>query len=136
MPQVNLASEFTFTAKKWPDEFCEYSIQWKELFPIYVACFIWGHKFHEKRLLFHCDNMAITNIWATGSSKCPKIMSLVRKMFFLAATNNFTINIKHIAGTDNSIADSLSRFQMSRFHQLAPMAAVQGTEIPPEVWKN
>ena len=122
-------------AKRWPKKFREYSIQWKELFPIYLACFLWRKHFHEKRLLFHCDNLAITNIWSSGSSKCPKIMSLVRKMFFLAAKNNFTVNIKHIAGTNNSLADSLSRFQMSRFRQLAPMAEQQETEIPPEAWQ-
>ena len=123
-----------WVAQKWPDKFAQNSIQWKELFPIYLACYIWGKQFHEKRLLFHCDNMAITNIWATGTSKCTKIMSLVRKIFFIAAENNFTVNIKHIPGIDNSVADSLSRFQMPRFRQLAPMAAPLETVIPPEAW--
>ena len=123
-----------WVAQKWPEKFAQNSIQWKELFPIYLACYIWGKQFHEKRLLFHCDNMAITNIWATGMSKCTKIMSLVRKIFFIAAENNFTVNIKHIPGIDNSVADSLSRFQMPRFRQLAPMAAPLETVIPPEAW--
>ena len=30
--------------------------------------------------------------------------------------------ITHIAGVNNSIADALSRFQMQKFHQLAPDA--------------
>ena len=123
-----------WVARKWPDKYAENSIQWKESFPIYLACFIWGNQFQGKRLLFHCDNMSITNIWATGSSKCKKIMSIVRAMFFIAAKNNFTVNIKHIPGIDNSIADSLSRFQMPRFRQLAPKAAPLETVIPPEAW--
>ena len=31
--------------------------------------------------------------------------------------------IVHIAGSNNTIADALSRFQATRFHQLAPLAA-------------
>ena len=121
-------------SKTWPSNFSHRSIQWKELFPIYLACFIWATEFSNKRLLFHCDNLAVTNIWNSGTSKCPKIMSLVRKLFFIAAKHNFTINIKHIPGTDNSIADALSRLQMDRFRQLAPTASPTETTIPLQAW--
>ena len=121
-------------AQKWPQNLTQHSIQWKELFPIYVTCFVWAKEFEQKRLLFHCDNLAVTNIWNSGSSKCPEIMSLIRKLFFIAAKYNFTINVTHIAGTDNSIADALSRFQMSKFRRLAPTASLQETQLPQEIW--
>ena len=121
-------------AQKWPPAFCNHSIQYKELFPIYLACYLWASEFTEKRLLFHCDNLAVTNIWNSGTSKCPKIMSLVRKLFFIAAKYNFTVNIKHIPGTNNTIADALSRLQMAKFRQLAPTASPRETRIPPQAW--
>ena len=121
-----------WVAQDWPPCLSTNSIQWKELFRIYLACFLWAKEFQQKRLLFHCDNRTITNIWSTGTSKCPKIMSLIRKLFFLAATHNFTINIQHVPGTDNSIADALYRFQMSKFRRIAPAASVEETHSPSE----
>ena len=121
-------------AQKWPPAVSDYSIQFKELFPIYLACYIWASEFNQKRLLFHCDNQTVTDIWQSGTSKCPKIMSLVRKLFFIAAKHNFTVNVKHIPGTNNSIADALSRLQMAKFFKLAPSASPRGTLIPPQAW--
>ena len=61
-------------------------------------------------------------------------MSLVQKLFFIAAKHNFTVNVKHIPGTNNSIADALSRLQMAKFFKLAPSASPRGTLIPPQAW--
>ncbi len=57
-------------------------------------------------------------------------MRLLRDLFYTAATHNFHVNIAHIPGVDNSIADSLSRFQMERFHALAPDADDRPTPLP------
>ncbi len=118
----------------WPKHVDGYSIQWKELFPIYIACFIWADVLSGKRILFNCDNASIVDIWSINSSKCPLISNLLRKLFFISAKHQFTINITHIPGLDNSIADSLSRLQVSRFRQLAPNADHHQTQIPPEAW--
>ena len=123
-----------WVAQKWPPAFRSYSIQYKELFPIYLACYLWANEFSQKRLLFHCDNLAVTDIWHSGTSNCPKIMTLIRKLFFITAKHNFTVNVKHIPGTNNSIADALSRLQMVKFRQLAPKAHPIETKIPPQAW--
>ena len=118
----------------WPAHVQALSIQWKELFPIYVACRLWAHIFSGKRMLFHCDNLAVVNIWSSRSSKCPKVMSLLRKLFFISAKFEFTVFVDHIPGTDNSIADSLSRQQVARFRELAPQAEPEPTNIPADYW--
>ncbi len=74
-----------------------------------MACEVWGPLWSRKCVLFHCDNMAVVQLWRSGLSKAPLFMHLVRALFFVAATNNFHVTITHIAGVDNSIADSLSR---------------------------
>ena len=51
---------------------------------------------------------------------------------------NFTFTATHIPGLDNSIADSLSRFQMDRFRTLAPSASPTASTIPPSamnIWE-
>ena len=39
-----------------------------ELYPIVVACFLWGCQWQKKRILFHCDNMATVQIINKGRS--------------------------------------------------------------------
>lgn len=115
----------------WPSELRSFSIVWKELFPIFLACTIWGQFWQKKRICFHCDNQAVVEIWRKGSTKDQAVMALVRKTFLAAARNNFTLRISHIPGTNNIIADSLSRLQVQRFRQLAPQAETQAEILPP-----
>ena len=49
-------------------------------------------------------------------------MTLVRMLYFCAARYNMHVMITHITGTNNCIADAISRFQMDRFRSLAPQA--------------
>ena len=109
------------------------SIQWQELFAIIAAAMTWGHLWSQKRICFHCDNQAIALAWQGKSSKQPKLMTLLRKLFFIAAQNNFTVTIKHIPGTKNSIADAISRMQLQRFFSLAPQANKDPTPTPGEL---
>ena len=44
------------------------SIQWKELYPIALASLLRVDQWSGKKLLFHCDNQAVVDIWASGSS--------------------------------------------------------------------
>ena len=68
-----------------------------------------GEPMELERICFHCDNQAIALAWQGKSSKQPKLTTLLRKLFFIAAQNNFTVIIKHLPGTKNCIADAISR---------------------------
>ena len=119
-------------ANPWPPSLQAHSIQWKELYPIALACVTWGHTWTRKRILFHCDNLAVGHIWQSGTSRVPAIMHLMRSIVLHAATHQYTINVTHISGIDNSIADSLSRQQLTRFRNLAPAANLHPTSTPVE----
>ena len=116
--------------QKWSSTNHHHSIQWKELYAILIACEVWGHGWTRKRVLFHCDNQTVVYLWRSGMSKAPTLMHLVRALFFVAARHNFHVTVTHIAGTDNGIADALSRFHLQRFAQLAPDADPDPTPIP------
>ena len=105
------------------------SIAWQELYAIVMAATAWGHLWAGRRIIAHCDNLAV-NIWGRNSSKSPTIMTLVRKLFFIAATHHFTIHFSHIQGVNNSIADALSRNDITRFRKLAPNADSQMIALP------
>ena len=111
----------------WPPVLQDRSIQWKEIYPIALACLLWDHHWSGKKLLFHCDNQSVVDIWASGTSRDPLNR---HSIFFSGATNHFTVLVSHIAGTDNSIADSLSRLQITRFRQIAPGADLNPTPVP------
>jgi len=69
-------------------------------------------------------------VWETGTRKSPKIMALVRILFYCATHNNFNICVQHIPGVDNVIADALSRSQQDHFRRLAPKANLHPDNIP------
>ena len=95
-------------------------ILWKELFAIVNAVNTWGHQWAKQKILFHCDNKAVVDIWCKGSTRDTETMALVRLLYFCAAHYDINVVISHIYGVDNCIADLLSRFQVHRFRVLAP----------------
>ena len=101
-----------------------------ELYPIVVACFLWGSQWLKKRILFHCDNMATVQIINKGRSKVKIINKLMRKLTWFAAQYSFTVHAEHVPGKLNNIADAISRFQIKRFRSLAPQADQSPTPCP------
>ena len=59
-------------------------ITWKELYAIAIAVHIWGPSWQWTKILFHCDNKAIVDIWEKGSTKAPETMALVHLLYFCA----------------------------------------------------
>ena len=123
----------------WSLNDCRKDIVWKELFAIVAAVNSWGHHWQRKKVLFHCDNQSVCDIWHRGSSRSPEVMALVRMLYFCAAKFDINVMIAHIAGSSNEIADALSRFQATRFHQLALLAEPQPDTIlawPTQFWTD
>lgn len=121
---------------KWPEDLpsvvdSKLSMALLELYPIVVACILWGDRWCGKRIVFYCDNQAVVHIISKGRSKEPTIMKFMRRLTMCAAHNNFAVYSTYIPGVQNEIADSLSRFQMDRFRQLAPDADNLSTPCPP-----
>ena len=100
-----------------------------------VAVALWGRRLTGKRIIIRSDNEALVAIINKQSSKCPKIMHLVRFFVLRCLSNNVSFKAIHIPGVKNQIADALSRSQMTQFRKLAPSAAIQGTDIPAFLWK-
>ena len=113
----------------WPNELSGdlVSIQWKELFPIYAACFTWGPERHCKRILFHTDNKTDVAIWTAQATKSSDIMNIVHKLFLVTAKFDFEIKLVHIEGRLNSLSDSLSCMQIDCFRDLFPDAEEEPT---------
>ena len=112
-----------------------HSIAWLEFFPVVVALTLWGSFLAGKRVLIRSDNTAVVSIINKQTSKCNKIMRLVRYFVLLCLEENVSFRAKYIPGVRNNIADALSRLQMSRFRELAPSASTQGCAVPGFLWE-
>lgn len=120
---------------RWPSvTYTSKSIAWLEFFPILVAVVVWADQLSGKRVIIRTDNMAVVSIVNRQTSKCPKIMKLVRFFVLQCLKVNLAFCAKHIAGKQNDIADALSRFQMVRFREAAPSADPVGTPVPQFLW--
>ena len=119
--------------ERWPAEFVQEPIMVRELVPIAVACALWGESWKGKKLLFHCDNLAVVMAWEKGACKNKLAMHFVRFILAKAAMGNFIVYIQHIAGVDNCLADALSRLQVRHFKELAPSASDTPEQLPLDV---
>ena len=117
---------------RWSPAQAVQSILWKELFAIVNSVNTWGHQWAKQKILFHCDNKAVVDIWCKGSTRDPGTMALVRLLYFCAARCNINIITTHISSSNNCIAVSLSHFQIHRFQALAPEA--QPSPDPIRAW--
>ena len=124
--------------ERWPihlrvDSGNHVSMAFLELIPIVTAALLWGHNWHSKRILFHCDNLATVHAIRKGRSGCKPINHLMRILVLRAAELNFHFTAEWLSTKHNGIADALSRFDLQRFRILAPDADPEPTTIPAEI---
>ena len=83
-----------------------------------------------EHVLVHCDNMAVVEAIKAKSSHDKQLMHMLRSMHFLGAQHNVRVSAQHIPGIQNSLADALSRNNMSQFLLSLPKADRVPTHVP------
>ena len=114
----------------WPPGLEDQHITIKELLPIVIAIAIWGTEYVNRSILCRCDNEAVVHIINSGTSKDPLVMGLMRCLHFITAKFNLLLSATHIAGIENSLADALSRDNLSFFFTHHPPANHSPSPIP------
>ena len=91
------------------------------------------------RVVFITDNESIVYIINKQAAKDAKLLSLLRTLVLICLRNNILFRARHIQGTRNILADSLSRLQVEKFKALAPGMNPEPTPLPvqllPENWE-
>ena len=95
----------------WPPSWQVHNINILELYPIFALIKVFGTKLAYSSIVFHCDNLAIVTIINKQSSKCPKIMSLIRPLVLELLKHNIRFTSQHIPSVRNTICDDISRTQ-------------------------
>ena len=108
-------------AGRWSTQQASCCITYQELYPIALACSTWGHKWTAKRVEFQTDNQAVAACVSSGTCRCGNVMQLIRALFLVCA-RNFVVTAVHAPGTQNDVADALSRQDWKRFRELTQAA--------------
>ena len=116
---------------RWPESWQHLNIAVLELYPVYVAVSMFADKLFNSRIVFFTDNQAIVAVLNSQTSRCPKIMSIIRKLVLVLLLHNISLKAKHVPGAENVICDTLSRQQVSQdfLHQYGMYS--KPTAIPP-----
>ena len=101
----------SITFSRWtPPEWQNLHINHNETLAIVLAAQRWGELWSSQRMVIHSDNQAAGQIINKGiTASRPVVMNALRTLFSLSALYNFHITAVYLTGTDNALADSISR---------------------------
>ena len=88
-----------------------FNINHLEMINIMVAIKIWGEIWANKKVRIHCDNLPVVEVLNIGRARDNILATCARNIWLLSALYNITLNVTHIAGSDNNVADLLSRWK-------------------------
>ena len=115
---------------RWDEISLPLPIMVKELLPIVLAGWVWGHTWTGYRIICHCDNQAVVAALRSRSSKQSHIMHMLRTLAFVEAVHGFSLAPQYVHTRANYLADDLSRNFMSSFFTKVPQADCMPTPLP------
>ena len=79
------------------------------LFTIRLFCSLW----FGRKVLVKCENNAVVSVLRTGRSRDPFLLACARNIWYCSATYDIDVDYMYIRGSDNKVADLLSRWSGS-----------------------
>ena len=115
---IGAISDGEFYTKKINDNnITSHPIVVYEMLNIKVALQTWKHKWTNKRIKIHCDNMVVVDMCNTGKTKIQSLRAILREIQMIRALNNINLEVTHVYGVNNVYADALSRIHMRKNHE-------------------
>ena len=84
-----------------------------EMLTVTVALKLWAHKLSGKKALIYCDNEVTVQAINSGKVKDSFLLKNLREQRYLCALNDCEIKAVHLPGSQNRLADALSRWTLS-----------------------
>ena len=91
------------------------NIAWKELFAITTVVNTCGHHWACKKVILHCDNQAVVDIWKAGTTKSAGTMALVCMLYSCEAKHYINVITTHVKSVNSATVDAISCFQVTLF---------------------
>ena len=96
-----------------PKDYMHYSIVHLEILNIMVALKVWAYYWQDKYIELFCDNLAVVQVLQTGKARDSRLATFVRNIWLITSIFNIHLAITHIPGKNNSVADLLSRWNVT-----------------------
>ena len=80
---------------------------------ILVALRVWGQACQGKKFLVYCNNRAVVAILNSGETRDLTLAATDRNIFMDLAKCDISLNVIHILGKNNSIADLVSQWYIT-----------------------
>ena len=100
-----------------------------EMLNIIIALKTWGVKWRHSAIDIFCDNLGVVQVVETGKTKDSFLALCVRNIWLLTASLDIQLNISHVPGIHNVIADTLSRIYSDRPVNLDLLSILQDNYI-------
>ena len=83
-----------------------------EMVNFVIALRLWGHFWCHSRVNILSDNLAVVQVVNSGKTKDMFLATCVRDIWLLTAVFDIELEVAHIAGAKNEVADLLSRLHV------------------------
>ena len=114
------------------------SIEYLELYGVTAAVLLWINQFKNRRVILFCDNESVVNMINLTSTSCKNCMVLIRVIVLKGLMENVRVFARHVKGSKNVLADSLSRNKIDLFirkcAELHKVINKEPTPIPEAIW--
>ena len=80
-----------------------------EMLNIMVTLRLWAKEWAGSSVAFHCDNLEVVQVVNSGKTRDAFLNACIRHIWFITAIHDIDLQLTHIQGHKNFIADSLSR---------------------------
>ena len=94
--------------------FMNWSIVHLEMVNILIVIRLFKSLWRGRKILIKCDNEAVVSVLKTGKTQDPYLATCGRNIWYGSTMSDIDHQYTHIRGTDNKVADILSRWQDTR----------------------
>ena len=91
----------------------DYNIAHLEMLNILVALRVWHRCWAKSRVRIACDNEAVVHVLNSGRTRDVTLAAIARTIQLQVATCDINLQVVHIPGKENQIADLLSRWTIT-----------------------
>ena len=93
-----------------PQSWQEVNIAYTEMINILVALKVWHIQWAGLKVRIQCDNQAVVSVLTTGKTRDKVMAKYARNVFLWLSAFNTDIQVVHVPGKMNPVADLLSRW--------------------------
>ena len=94
-----------------PIECRNWTILHLEMVNILIAIRLFTFFWASKKILIKCDNDAVVTVLKSGKTHDPYLAACARNVWYASAMSDIAIQYAHIRGSENGVADILSKWQ-------------------------